>query len=182
MNGEEIFEKPKKTVISAYLALLAALVAGLVYIFINCEAGLTSEKYGMSTNDLRNEFYWVLFYLITAGIATILIARHLRVSPNVKIVIGAAVMGIALFLSEKHLSASEQLAPIKREFAVAASHCRIVARGELKCGEEVGKILAERDRVLAQMHATMIGEWRVRRPHPDSLEISTGAAYIPTPF
>lgn len=181
--NEATCEKPRVTIVSAYIVLLVVIiVAGLIHLFINCDAGVNSNEYGMPTDQLRMEYYWVLFYIICGTIATLLFMRHVRIRPIAKILVGAAIMGTAMFLSQKHLDASEQLAPIKREFAAAASYCHVVARGEMDCGDKLAKVIAKRDIALAEMGVAIIGEWKVTAPRPQSREVSVAAAYIPTPL
>ena len=181
--NEVIYEKPKVAVVSAYaILLIVIIVAGAIHLLINCNAGISSKEYGMTTDQLRMEYYWVLLYIICGTLASLLVARHARIRPIGKILVGAMIMGLACFLAGEHLEASKKLAPIKREFSAAASHCHVVGRGVMDCGDEITRVLAKRDAALAKMGVVMLGEWMVTAPQLQTREIKVAAGYIPSPF
>ncbi|MFA5128059.1 MAG: hypothetical protein WC457_03610 [Patescibacteria group bacterium] len=172
-------EKPKATVICAYMALI---VAGLIYLFINCYAGCKAEDYGMTTNELRAEINWIIFYFIVATVIFIA-GSCLPISPYIKIMVGIAAFSIATFLADNQIGTSKCLASVKNEFAVAtAQDCHLVSRGEMRCGEKVAAVIEKRNRILDELGMKMIsgeGGWKRRTPYPGIIEYNRSSIYIP---
>jgi len=162
-----------KIVLAIIFLALGALVA-------NVYAGLHAAEYGMTVPDLRRELWMALFYGIVAAVAFIMVGRSRRLPRQAVLTIRVAIALMAWLLIKYQMAFSLELAPIKEEFARAAEKCRIVARGELNCGDSVAKILAKRDTMLANINAKMVGEWRITAPRPETREVTTDALYFPS--
>jgi hypothetical protein len=175
-------EKPKKNVVFAYIGLLVfILVAFLVHCVIDMNANSKAAEYGLTSDDLRAEFSLILFYLFTASVLSVVVLRGLRfVAPiSLRLVVSALIFGAAAYLSNEQLVISRELAPVKKEFVMATNKCHVIARGELDCGRYVKDAIKRRDNALAKINATILGEWKVTAPKPQSRVIDMAAAYLP---
>ena len=174
-------ERKRESGIGIGFKIVCVIVAiGLAAIVVNVYAGLNAAEYGMSADDLRRELWMALFYGIIAAIAFIIVGRSRRLPRQAVLTIRVAIALAAWLLIKYQMAFSLELAPIKEEFTRAAEKCRVVARGELNCGDDVAKVLAKRDMMLASINAKMVGEWRVTAPRPETREVTTGALYFPS--
>lgn len=186
MNGyglkenNEIHEDEATSREVPFLAKVMAIliVLGLAYIAVNVYAGLNAREYGMTTEDLRRELLMALFYFIAASVAFITVGKIRRWSRQAILVTRVAIALMTYLLISCQMRFSLELAPIKEEFTRVAEKCRVVARGEMKCSEDVAKVLAKRDLMLASINGKMYGEWRVTAPKPDTRVVTTGALYF----
>ena len=158
----------------------AVILAGLAALVANVYAGLNAAEYGMTVPDLRRELWMALFYGIVAAVAFIMVGRARRLPRQAILIIRVAIALMAYLLIRYQMEFSLELAPIKEEFTRAAEKCRVVARGELNCGDDVAKVLAKRDMMLANINAKMVGEWRVTAPRPETRVVTTDALYFPS--
>jgi hypothetical protein len=174
-------EKPKKNVLFAYMGMLILiLTVFLVHCVIDMNASDKAAEYGLTHDDLRTEYSLILFYLFAASVLSVIIIRGLRfVSVPLRLVACALIFGAASYLSSQQLAISKELAPIKKEFALATNKCHVVARGELDCGEYVRNAIKRRDMALEALDASILGEWRVSAPKPQTRVIDMAAAYLP---
>jgi hypothetical protein len=172
-EGVSVNNNGAKIVCVVILVALGALAA-------NVYAGLHAAEYGMTVPDLRRELWMALFYGIVGAVAFILVGRSRRMPPGM-ILFARLVIALATFaLIKSQMAYSLELAPIKQEFARAAEKCRVVARGEMDCGNNIAKVLAKRDKMLEDINVIMYGDWQVIAPRPQTREVRTDALYFPS--
>lgn len=172
-------ERPNPIIV---FILIAALIAGIIYITVNFFAGITSSEYGMSTNEVRSEIAWIIFYFFIAAFLSIVVAK-IPISPYIKIVTMILIFAAATRLADYQISTSKCLAAVKNEFAnVAPQDCHVIARGVMRCGKKVTAVLEKRDRLLNELGMKMLNDWRVTSPYPGMLDTHMAGAYVPMPW
>jgi len=159
------------------------IIAFIIMVFVgNIFGSFNASEFGMTYEEMSKEIWLVILYLIVGGIAMLFLGRIKKPAWRFGFRLLTAVLIFAA--AKNQLTVSHELAPIKREFALAANECKVTDFQELSCGKKIKDALKHRDAKLTELGAVMLNSdgWRVVAVNKTTIVPNCSGAYLFIPF
>lgn len=139
-----------------------------------------AADFGLTHSEMSEEVWLVVFYIIAGLFAFVALGRTKWPRP---VIFGSRLLLLVLTIAlvRNQFAVSKELAGIKREFAIAASHCQVKGE-ELVCGKELQGVLDRRDNQLKELGVVMLNDWCVTAVRQDTNTLHRAGAYLLNPF
>lgn len=158
------------------------IVLSALYLILDVWTSLSCTAYGLTPSELKVEALAVVLLIFIWSIAMFVVVlvktRLLRLGLRLVLTVGT----IALFAN--HVAYSREAAPLKQEFGVvAATACRGLENGEIKCGPAYDKYQQQLADTFAKKGIVRIGRWEVTTlGRSGNFEYHRATFYLFNPF
>lgn len=178
-------ERVKKNIDAVGVApkIILIILAFIVMIFVgNIFGSFNASDFGMTYEEMSKEIWLIIFYLIVGTIIVLFLGRVKNPIRKFGFRLFAIVAIFAIVSNQ--LTVSYELAPIKREFALAMNECRVTDFRKLSCGKKLKESLMHRDAKLNELGAVMFNSdgWKVTAVSKDTIVPNRSGVYLHIPF
>lgn len=163
--------------------IILVIIAFIILVFVgNIFGSFKASDFGMTYEEMSKEIWLVILYLLVGGITVLFLGRVKK--PIIRFGFRLlTVIGVFAAVSNQ-FSVSYELAPIKRDFALAGNECRVTEFRELSCGKKLKEALTRRDQKLAELGVVMANSdgWRMTAINSTTIVPDRSGVYLHIPF
>lgn len=163
--------------------IILVIVAFIILVFVgNIVGSFKASDFGMTYEEMSKEIWLAMLYIIVGGTTLFFLCRVKK--PIIRFGFRLLTVLAVITTVNNQFTVSYELAPIKRDFALAGNECKVTEFQDLSCGKKLKEALARRDQKLAELGVVMANSdgWRMTAVNNTTIVPDRSGVYLHIPF